>query len=62
MSSISCRNGVWQAKVRRRGAPAICRSFDLKRDAEAWAREIEREIQRGNLAVLRQEAQRITLA
>ena len=62
MSSISCRNGVWQAKVRRRGMPAVSRTFDLKRDAEAWAREIEREIQRGNLAVLRQEAQRITVA
>ena len=55
-------NGVWQARIRRKGAPTLSRTFDLKVDAEAWAREIEREHQRGNVAALRQEAQRTTVA
>lgn len=67
MASFSERVGaggkrVWQAKVRKKGAPTISRTFDLKVDAEAWAREIEREHQRGNIAALRQDAVRITVA
>ncbi len=41
--------------------PSISRTFDLKADAEAWAREIERELQRGNLAAATNEAGRVTL-
>ena len=55
-------NGVWQARIRRKGAPTLSRTFHLKVDAEVWAREIEREHQRGNVAALRQEAQRTTVA
>lgn len=55
-------NGVWQARIRRKGAPTLSRTFDLKVDAEAWAREIEREHQRGNVAALRQEAQRTSVS
>ncbi len=67
MASFSERIGaggkrVWQAKIRKTGAPTISRTFDLKADAEVWAREIEREYQRGNIAVLRQDALRITVA
>lgn len=62
MASIVQRDGVWQAKVRRKGAPTISRTFDLKSDAEAWARELEREHQRGNIAALRNEAGRVTIA
>jgi integrase len=51
----------WQAKIRRKGAASIARTFDLKSDAVAWAREIEREVQRGNIAALRQDAMRTTL-
>ena len=54
-------SGKWQAKVRRRGAPTLSRSFDLKADAEGWAREIEREHQRGNISALRRDAQRVTV-
>lgn len=50
------------AQIRRKGAPTISRTFDLKADAEAWARELEREHQRGNLAALTQAAQRTTFA
>lgn len=36
-------SGVWQARIRRKGAPALSRTFDLKAHAEACAREIECE-------------------
>ncbi|OZB72184.1 MULTISPECIES: site-specific integrase [unclassified Thiomonas] len=62
MAYITHRPAGWCAQVRRKGAPSISRTFDLKADAEAWAREIERELQRGNVSVLRQEAQRMTVA
>ncbi|OYV30938.1 MAG: site-specific recombinase, partial [Thiomonas sp. 20-64-9] len=53
MAYITHRPAGWCAQVRRKGAPSISRTFDLKADAEAWAREIERELQRGNVSVLR---------
>jgi integrase len=34
----------------------MTRTFDLKKDAEVWAREVERDIQRGNLANLAKNA------
>ena len=42
--------------------PSISRTFDLKADAEAWAREVERELQRGNVAALRDDAGRTTFS
>jgi integrase len=42
--------------------PSLSRTFDLKADAEAWAREVEREAQRGNIAALNDQAQRVTVA
>ena len=62
MATFVQRKAGWQAKVRRRGMPSISRTFDLKADAEAWAREVERELQRGNAAVLRDDAGKTTLA
>ncbi|MGC9162966.1 MAG: site-specific integrase, partial [Thiomonas sp.] len=50
MAYFERRGNGWRAQVRRKGMPTISRTFDLKADAEAWAREIEREVQRGNLA------------
>jgi integrase len=49
------------AQIRRRGLPALSRTFDLKAEAESWARDIERELQRGNLAAATNEAGRVTL-
>ena len=37
----------WQAIVRRKGYPSQTRTFRAKRDAEAWARGIESEMDRG---------------
>nr|WP_288120690.1 site-specific integrase [Thiomonas sp.] len=62
MATFVQRKNGWQAKVRRRGMPSISRTFDLKADAEAWAREVEREAQRGNVGALRDDAGRTTLA
>ena len=62
MAYFEQRKSGWMAQIRRKGAPTISRTFDLKADAEAWAREIEREHQRGNIAALSQEAQRTTFA
>jgi integrase len=49
MAAIEQRpSGKWQARVRRDGFPAQSKSFALKSDAEAWARSIEREMDRGS--------------
>jgi len=62
MAFFEQRKNGWRAQIRRRGMPSISRTFDLKSDAEAWAREVERELQRGNAAVLRDDAGRTTFA
>lgn len=61
MAHIEKRKNGYRAQVRRRGMPSISRTFDLKSDAEAWAREIEREAQRGNIAVFDSTSQSITV-
>lgn len=50
----------WQVKIRRRGYPAQSRTFDRKAAAEAWARQIENEMDRG-VFVSRAEAEATTL-
>ena len=62
MAHIEQRKNGWRAQIRRRGMPSLSRTFDLKADAEAWAREVEREAQRGNIAALNDQAQRVTVA
>lgn len=37
----------WQAIVRKKGYPSQTKTFRAKRDAEAWARTIESEMDRG---------------
>ena len=61
MASIKKRGiGQWQARVRRKGwEPQVC-TFNTKGDAEAWAREIENEMDRG-VFVSRKEAESTTL-
>ena len=61
MAYFEQRKNGWRAQIRQRGMPSISRTFDLKADAEAWAREVEREVQRGNRAVLRDDAGKITI-
>jgi integrase len=50
----------WQAKIRRKGYPPQSRTFEIKADAVAWARDIEREMDRG-VFVSRTEAESTTL-
>lgn len=47
MASIVNINGRWRALVRRKGHPSYCQTFATKAQAQAWARGIEVEIDRG---------------
>jgi len=49
MPTIRKRCTIWQAQIRRSGHPTITKSFDKKGDATAWAREVERDIDRLHL-------------
>lgn len=60
MASIWKRGDYWRAAVRRQGYPEQTRTFDTKGDAEAWARRLESEMDRG-IFVDRAEAERNTL-
>jgi hypothetical protein len=61
MAYIEKRKSGYRVQVRRKGASSLSRTFDLKADAESCAREIERELQRGNVEALRNDASRITV-
>ena len=47
MASFRKRSGRWQARVFRINQPAIVNTFDLRADAERWARAVQREIDLG---------------
>ena len=44
----------WQAKIRRKGYPMLTKTFELKSDAERWARKIERQMDTGEWRDTRQ--------
>lgn len=46
MATIRKLRGRWQAQVRRKGLQPRAKSFDIKSDAEKWARNLEAEIDR----------------
>ena len=48
MASIRKHRGKWQARVRRDGV-AVTKTFTLRKDANAWAREIETKADRALL-------------
>uniref|UniRef100_UPI002605EEC7 tyrosine-type recombinase/integrase n=1 Tax=Acidithiobacillus sp. TaxID=1872118 RepID=UPI002605EEC7 len=50
----------WQAKVRKKGYPVQTKVFRARSDAQAWARAIETEMDRG-VFVSRKEAENTTL-
>ena len=61
MATITKRGDrQWQAKVRRRGHVASA-TFETKARAEAWARDVEAEIDAGRFNSRRMEADRINL-
>ncbi len=47
MALIRRRGKRWQAVIRRKGWPKQSRGFGTRADAEAWARELESEMDRG---------------
>lgn len=61
MATIRQRAGKWQCIVKRKGHPLQSKTFDLKKDAEKWARLQERLIDAGQW-VDSTEAARTTLA
>jgi integrase len=50
----------WQARIARKGFPAQVKTFDTRVDAEAWARQVESEMDRG-IFVSRTEAETTSL-
>ena len=48
MATIRYRNGKYHAQIRRKGFPQQTRSFLAKRDATAWARQAETQLDQGN--------------
>jgi len=62
MASIRKRGPYqWEVRVRKKGYPVQCKTFETKPDAEAWAATIESEMARGIFRSY-QEAERTTLA
>ena len=47
MAYFQKRSGSWRAIVKRKGFDRITQTFDTKATAEAWARQIEAEMDRG---------------
>ena len=47
MATFRRRNGKWQVQVRRIGQKLATKSFRLRSAADAWARQIESEVERG---------------
>ena len=62
MAAITNRGPLqWRVRIRRRGYPLTTKTFDTKAEAEAWARLMESEMDRG-IFVSRAEAERYTLS
>lgn len=62
MATLRKRGERWQVQVRRRGRPAVSRSFHLKSDALAWARDQELEADRQGLPTAHKGLRGITVA
>ena len=53
-------SGWWQAKIRRKGHPTQSKTFETRKEADAWARVIESEMDRGAF-ISRATSERTTL-
>ncbi len=62
MATVRKRGGKWQVQVRKAGRPPVSRSFNHKADAEAWARQVENEIDRAPLGFDRAKLRTLTLS
>ncbi|HCE6497185.1 TPA: tyrosine-type recombinase/integrase [Pseudomonas aeruginosa] len=62
MASFRKRGDLqWQARINRKGFPAQVKTFSTRAEAEAWARQVESEIDRG-VFVSRVEAEATSLS
>ncbi len=61
MAYFQKRSGSWRAIVKRKGFDRVTRTFDTKAAAEAWARQVEGEMDRGGY-VSKKEAENTTLS
>lgn len=52
----------WRARVRRQGQAPLTKTFETKKDAEDWAREVERKLKRGEIDDLDPSTQRTTVS
>lgn len=52
MASITKIGSSWRALIRRKGHKNLCKTFKVKAQAEAWARQRESEIDRGEIVAL----------
>jgi integrase len=61
MATIRKRGAKWQVQIRRVGFPSVTRSFHVRKDAEAWARQTEVQADRSELPSDTKILHRITL-
>jgi len=61
MASIRKRNGKWQVQIRRLGSPNLAKSFVMRKDAEAWARQVEVQADRKELPKDQRQLERHTI-
>ena len=61
MATIRKRGARWQVQVHRQGCAALSQSFLTKSDAEAWGRQKEVELDRGEVIVSDQSLKTHTL-
>lgn len=62
MATLRKRGCRWQVQIRRKDAPHISRSFASKRDAAAWARQMEVDADRKHLRADPRELEKIRLS
>jgi hypothetical protein len=61
MATIRKRGAKWQVQIRRVGVRPVSRSFHVRKDAEAWARQMEVEVDRHDLPRDLKALKRVTL-
>lgn len=61
MASFRKRSNGWQARIRRKGYPDLTKTFSTRSEANAWARQVESDIDKGAF-VSRVEAENTTLS
>ncbi|MGI9482666.1 MAG: site-specific integrase, partial [Hyphomicrobiales bacterium] len=61
MATLRKRNDKYQVQIRRKGQPSLTKSFLQRKDAEAWARQMEVRADRGELGENRETLENFTL-